>query len=61
MCRRISCSRCGRPTYAGCGAHIEQVLAGVPMDQRCHCREDNPPPPSPLNTLRAWLTRTFRR
>ena len=25
MCRRVTCSKCGKPTFAGCGAHIEQV------------------------------------
>lgn len=39
MCVRVSCSTCGKPTYAGCGAHVESVLAGVPKDQRCTCRE----------------------
>jgi hypothetical protein len=39
MCRRVTCSKCQRPTYAGCGAHIEAVLADVPKDQRCRCRE----------------------
>jgi hypothetical protein len=27
MCRRVDCKQCGKPTYAGCGAHVEQVLA----------------------------------
>ena len=39
MCSRVTCSKCGKATYAGCGAHVEQVLAGVPKDQRCTCRE----------------------
>ena len=39
MCRRVECSRCGRPTYAGCGAHVEQVLSSVPPAERCRCRE----------------------
>ncbi len=39
MCRRVQCSKCSQPTYAGCGAHIEQVLADVPPDKRCKCRE----------------------
>ena len=43
MCRRVSCSRCGKPTFAGCGRHIEQVLGNVPKDQRCHCREESAP------------------
>ena len=40
MCRRVECSRCGRPTFAGCGAHVEQVLGDVPPAERCHCREE---------------------
>ena len=39
MCRRVECSRCGRPTFAGCGAHVEQVLGNVPRAERCRCRE----------------------
>ena len=42
MCRRVECSKCGRPTYAGCGLHVEQVLGNVPPAQRCRCREDKP-------------------
>ena len=37
MCRRKTCSSCGKPTWAGCGAHIEQVLADVPQGERCAC------------------------
>ena len=40
MCTRVNCRRCGKPTYAGCGRHIEQVLGNVPADQRCRCREE---------------------
>lgn len=39
MCRRVNCASCGRPSYAGCGAHIEQVLGDVPRAERCRCRE----------------------
>lgn len=39
MCRRVTCSTCGKADWAGCGAHVEQVLGGVPKDQRCRCRE----------------------
>ncbi|MFE9426802.1 hypothetical protein ACFYNO_28000 [Kitasatospora sp. NPDC006697] len=35
MCRRTVCRTCGKPGYAGCGMHVEQVLAGVPRSQRC--------------------------
>ncbi|MFO0591346.1 MAG: hypothetical protein U0441_27610 [Polyangiaceae bacterium] len=36
----MTCSKCGKPTFAGCGMHEEQVLAGVPKDKRCTCRQD---------------------
>ncbi|MEI2652700.1 MAG: hypothetical protein V9G12_11200 [Microthrixaceae bacterium] len=40
MCRATTCSKCHKPTWSGCGAHVEQVLGDVPPAQRCHCRED---------------------
>jgi hypothetical protein len=39
MCRRIECEQCQKPTYAGCGKHVEQVLRGVNSSDRCSCRE----------------------
>lgn len=47
MCQRITCHRCGKPTYTGCGRHVEQVLSDVPVAQRCSC----PPRPSLLGKL----------
>lgn len=35
MCRAIACRTCGKTTWAGCGQHVDQVLAGIPTDQRC--------------------------
>ncbi|WP_074015267.1 hypothetical protein [Actinomyces polynesiensis] len=35
MCRRVTCRTCGKPTWAGCGQHIEEALADVPRNQRC--------------------------
>ncbi|MEZ4316281.1 MAG: hypothetical protein R3F61_02205 [Myxococcota bacterium] len=40
MCRRVTCSTCGKPDWAGCGAHIESVLGDVKPENRCQCRED---------------------
>lgn len=40
MCQRVQCERCQKPTYAGCGKHIEQVLRSVPAADRCSCREE---------------------
>jgi hypothetical protein len=61
MCRRVDCSKCGRPTYAGCGMHIEQVLGNVPPAQRCRCREEKTKAPGgpEAGGLRARLRRFF--
>lgn len=61
MCRRIDCSKCGRPTYAGCGMHVEQVLGNVPPAQRCRCREERAKTPAGAVAAgsRSWLRRLF--
>lgn len=50
MCQRVRCQKCGKPTWVGCGQHIEQVLGDVPLAQRCHC-------PRP----KSWLARLLGR
>ncbi len=39
MCQRVQCSGCGKPSYAGCGRHVEQVLGDVRPEDRCQCRD----------------------
>ncbi|WP_447643632.1 hypothetical protein [Nocardioides zeae] len=42
MCRATTCKKCGKVTWAGCGMHVQQVMAGVPRDQRCAGHEAEP-------------------
>jgi hypothetical protein len=37
MCQRITCKDCGKPSFAGCGRHVESVLGDVPPADRCQC------------------------
>ncbi|KAL7420256.1 hypothetical protein Q5752_005225 [Cryptotrichosporon argae] len=37
MCKRVECPNDGKPTWWGCGGHIEEALAGVPQSERCTC------------------------
>ena len=37
MCSPATCRSCGKASYTGCGQHVEQVLRGVPDNQRCAC------------------------
>ena len=41
MCRPAHCRQCGKVTWAGCGQHVDQVMAGVPRQQQCTCRAED--------------------
>jgi hypothetical protein len=60
MCRRITCNVCGKPSFSGCGRHVEGVLADVPPAERCRCRATVPPEspkPAKPGVLRRLLGR----
>jgi hypothetical protein len=44
MCRAVTCKTCGKTTWAGCGQHVNQVMAGVPASNRCpgHPKAERP-------------------
>ena len=41
MCMKTDCDKCDKPTWKGCGKHIEQALKDVPEDERCKCPRDS--------------------
>jgi hypothetical protein len=67
MCQRVTCTSCGKPTYVGCGRHIESVLGDVAPDARCSCREakamssTGPVPTPPTLGKRGWLSMLLGR
>ena len=42
MCHQITCPTCNKPTWEGCGQHIEIALKNVPVSARCSCPRPNP-------------------
>jgi hypothetical protein len=64
MCQRVTCSNCGKPTFVGCGRHVEAVLGDVPPAARCGCRASSEPRrkvgDKPLELVKAAFLR-FRR
>lgn len=42
MCREVTCRKCGKATWAGCGQHVDQVMRGIPKNQRCLGHEAEP-------------------
>lgn len=59
MCRQVECSECKKPTYAGCGMHVEQVLGHVPHANRCDCREHAKKAKGPAVVEPSLLKRIF--
>ncbi len=55
MCRQVTCNKCGKASWAGCGAHVEEVLGHVPKDQRCKCDE------APASTKKSFLSTLLGR
>jgi hypothetical protein len=60
MCHQVTCETCGRPTWSGCGSHIEQALAAVPNHERCSCDQDFAPASNADSTVGPF-TRFFGR
>lgn len=42
MCRAVTCSQCGKTTWAGCGEHVADVKRSVPAAQWCGHEEPEP-------------------
>ncbi|CAA9321910.1 MAG: hypothetical protein AVDCRST_MAG24-383 [uncultured Nocardioidaceae bacterium] len=47
MCHPVRCRVCGKVTWAGCGAHVEQALAGIPEEHLCAGHAKRAPVPAP--------------
>ncbi|MBC9956405.1 hypothetical protein [Yimella sp. cx-51] len=39
MCRAVTCKKCGKTTWAGCGQHVDQVMRRVPKAEQCQGHE----------------------
>lgn len=56
MCRSATCRTCGKTTWAGCGQHVDQVMAGVPRAAQCPGH-----PKDPTSSGGSFLSRLFQR
>ena len=56
MCRAVTCRKCGKITWAGCGQHVSQVMAGVPAARRCAGHASDP-----AASGGGWLRKLFGR
>lgn len=42
MCRTVNCKNCNKTTWAGCGNHVDAVMANVSRADRCSCDRNAP-------------------
>ncbi|MCC9173863.1 hypothetical protein [Arthrobacter sp. zg-Y179] len=61
MCRAVTCRKCGKTTWAGCGNHVDQVMRGVPKADRCSCGADAGKTPTGAQSAGGWLGKLFGR
>lgn len=61
MCHQITCATCGKPTWEGCGEHIEYALKGVPLNERCSCPRSNASKPNDPQSQKGLLGRILGR
>ncbi|KAF3787860.1 hypothetical protein EJ110_NYTH09590 [Nymphaea thermarum] len=38
MCYKVSCSKCGKTTWGGCGRHVASVHKQINEGEHCLCR-----------------------
>ena len=53
----MNCKKCGKPGWAGCGAHVEQVLGDVPKASRCRCNDKPAKAAAPAGERRSFMDR----
>ncbi len=60
MCRPVTCKKCAKTTWAGCGMHVDDVRRSVPADLWCEGHDADPAPAAkpvltPGKGLMGWL------
>ncbi len=57
MCSPTSCHACSKTTWAGCGSHVEQVMARVPKAQQCRCSDAEKAAAKPPSMMQRFRNR----
>ena len=51
MCSQVMCHICKKPTWSGCGQHIEEALSNVAKKDRCQGHANDPKEPGFMSRL----------
>jgi hypothetical protein len=45
MCQKVTCRKCGKASWSGCGQHVNEVMRGIPKSQQCAGHANDPKEP----------------
>ena len=51
MCSKVTCRKCGKASWSGCGQHVDQVMRGIAKADRCHGHANDPKEPGFFSKL----------
>jgi hypothetical protein len=57
MCYPVTCKKCHKTGWGGCGRHVDSVMRTVAAADRCACNEDSSPPVKERRSMRSWFGR----
>ena len=61
MCRPVACKKCGKTTWAGCGQHVDSVMASVPKSEQCRCADEPQAAVGAQQKSGGWFSSLFGR
>ena len=61
MCRPVGCKICGKTTWAGCGQHVDSVMASVPKSEQCRCADEPQAAVGAQQKSGGWFSGLFGR
>ncbi|MGJ8722478.1 MAG: hypothetical protein ACSHW9_11600 [Salinibacterium amurskyense] len=61
MCRPVTCSTCGKTTWAGCGQHIQTVKRSVPASNWCNGKHSQSEIDAAKSSQGGFFARLFGR
>lgn len=57
MCYPVTCQKCHKTGWGGCGEHIDAVMSSVAVTDRCSCRAEAAPLRQEHRAVQSFLRR----
>jgi len=51
MCTKVTCGKCGKATWSGCGQHVDEVMRGITKSKQCKGHANDPKAPGFFSKL----------